>query len=75
MSCGQRYYITTGVLTKVEGQTLLESCEDVDKERLLNVNTRCVDKWIENKQYSPDRAEKFRAAAREKLYGENGGKN
>jgi hypothetical protein len=52
----------------VEGKELLDSVEDQDRERLLNVNARCVDKWIENKHYSPDRAEKFRAAAREKLY-------
>jgi hypothetical protein len=51
-----------------EGKELLDSVEDNDRERLLNVNAKCVDKWIENKQYSPDRAEKFRAAAREKLY-------
>ena len=57
-----------------EGQELLESVEEQDRERLLNVNARCVDKWIENKHYSTDRAEKFRAAAREKLYaqGESG---
>jgi len=41
---------------------------------LLDVNKRCDDKWIENKQYSPDRAEKFRATAREKLYATNEGK-
>jgi hypothetical protein len=61
---------------QVEGQTLAEGVEEVDKKRLLNPDTKCYDRWIENKQYSPDRAEKFRAAAREKLYAtENGGKN
>ena len=50
-----------------EGVELLESVEESDRQRLLNVNTRCVDKWIENKHYSPDRAERFRAAAREKM--------
>jgi len=61
----------------VEGQELLESVEDQDKERLLNVNTKCSDKWIEDKHYSPDRAERFRAAAREKMYARigNEGKN
>jgi hypothetical protein len=52
----------------VEGHELLEGVDEQDRERLVNVNTKCVDKWIENKHYSPDRAEKFRAAAREKLY-------
>jgi hypothetical protein len=62
---------------KQEGESLLEAAEDVDRERLLNVSTKCYDKWIENKHYSPDRAEKFRAAAREKLLGQNtdGGKS
>jgi hypothetical protein len=60
-----------------EGQELLDGLDEKDTERLLNVNKRCSDKWIENKHYSPDRAEKFRAAAREKMYAqvENGGKN
>jgi hypothetical protein len=52
----------------LEGQELLDSTEERDRDRLLNIHTKCVDKWIENKQYSPDRAEKFRAEAREKLY-------
>jgi hypothetical protein len=56
-----------------EGKELLDSVGDEDRGRLLNVNARCVDKWIENKHYSPDRAEKFRAAAREKLYANNEG--
>jgi hypothetical protein len=53
---------------RMEGQSLLEGLEEVDRARLLNPNAKCSDKWIENKHYSPDRAEKFRAAAREKLY-------
>jgi hypothetical protein len=57
-----------------EGTELLENLDQRDKDRLLNIGARCVDKWMENKHYSPDRAEKFRAAAREKLYAniENG---
>lgn len=55
-----------------EGKALLEDLDHLDRNRLLDVNTKCDDKWIENKHYSPDRAEKFRSAAREKLYG---GKN
>jgi hypothetical protein len=52
-----------------EGENLMEGLEERDKERLLNPDLKCEDKWIENKLYSPDRAEKFRAEAREKLYG------
>jgi len=52
-----------------EGATLSEDLDTRDRDRLLNVSTKCEDKWIENKHYSPDRAEKFRAEAREKLYG------
>ena len=59
-----------------EGNCLVVDLDQRDCDRLLNVNKRCEDKWIENKHYSPDRAEKFRAAAREKLYAtETGGKN
>jgi hypothetical protein len=53
---------------QTEGQTLLEGVEELDRKRLLDASVKCSDQWIENKQYSPDRAEKFRAAAREKLY-------
>jgi hypothetical protein len=62
---------------KEEGLNLLSDLDERDVKRLLNVATKCSDKWIENKQYSPDRAEKFRASAREKLYQslENGGKS
>lgn len=59
-----------------EGLELIENLDERDVKRLQNVNTTCCDKWIENKHYSPDRAEKFRAAAREKLYAvQEGGKN
>lgn len=53
---------------KIEGGELLESLEDRDSDRLTNPNQIAYDKWIEDKNYSPDRAEKFRAAARSKLY-------
>jgi hypothetical protein len=60
----------------MEGQTLLEGIEEIDRKRLVDASARCSDRWIENKHYSPDRAEKFRAEAREKLYAaEKGGKN
>jgi hypothetical protein len=58
-----------------EGVSLVTDLDERDTERLLNVNTRCQDKWLENKHYSPDRAEKYRSAAREKLYSNDGGKN
>jgi hypothetical protein len=60
---------------RMEGQNLIEGIEEIDRSRLLNVNKKCYDKWIENKQYSPDRAEKFRSAAREKLYANEGVKS
>jgi hypothetical protein len=56
-----------------EGTELTVDLDERDVKRLLNVNTSCADKWIENKHYSPDRAEKFRAAAREKLYAQSEG--
>jgi hypothetical protein len=58
---------------QVEGTELSEDLDQRDLKRLLNEGTQCYDKWLENKHYSPDRAEKFRAAAREKLYGNNEG--
>ena len=54
-----------------EGKKLLEGLDSRDVERLNSVSTRCYDSWLGNKQYSPDNAEKFRAAAREKLYTES----
>jgi hypothetical protein len=56
-----------------EGTELIADLDERDVKRLLNVNGSCFDKWIENKHYSPDRAEKFRAAAREKLYAQGEG--
>ena len=53
---------------RIEGQELLEELEETDQARLLNPQQKCYDQWIENKHYSPDRAEKFRAAARNKIY-------
>jgi hypothetical protein len=50
-----------------EGLELLGGIEEFDRIRLTNAEERCYDKWLENKHYSPDRAEKFRSVAREKL--------
>ena len=58
---------------RLEGSDLVADLEEKDVERLLNVNVSCNDKWLENKRYSPDNAEKYRAAAREKLYAAEGG--
>jgi hypothetical protein len=53
---------------QVEGKELIEEVDERDSKRLLDVDTPVYDSWIEDKHYSPDRAEKFRAAARVKLY-------
>jgi hypothetical protein len=50
-----------------EGRQLIEEVEEFDRIRLSNADESCYDKWLENKHYSPDRAEKFRSVAREKL--------
>jgi hypothetical protein len=52
---------------QMEGRELIEEIEEFDRIRLTNTEERCYDKWLENKHYSPDRAEKFRSVAREKL--------
>jgi hypothetical protein len=52
---------------QVEGQLLLSELNDWDRNRLTDSDVDCYDRWLENKSYSPDRAEKFRAVAREKL--------
>ena len=52
---------------QMEGKELIEEIEEFDRIRLTNTEERCYDKWLENKHYSPDRAEKFRSVAREKL--------
>ena len=56
----------------LETQRFLLDADPQDKERLRNTNTKCDDKWLNDKKYSPDRAEKFRKQAREKLYGNSG---
>jgi hypothetical protein len=52
----------------LEGEKLVESMEDMDKQRLLNPKTNCCDDWLLDKNYSPDVAERFRESARKKLY-------
>jgi hypothetical protein len=55
---------------ETEGQLLAEDLDERDTERMSNINTVVYDEWILDKNYSPDRAEKFRRAARVKLYQE-----
>lgn len=57
---------------QLEGDILIESLEEKDRSRIKSLKEKCYDNWIENKNYSPDRAEKFRKDARKKLYGEEG---
>jgi len=52
----------------LEGEKMLEGLDRRDLKRLLNPMQSCEDNWIKNKKYSPDRAEVFRAKAREQLY-------
>jgi hypothetical protein len=63
---------------KKEGEELFQSLCEQDQKRLSLTETHCVDEWLENKNYSPDRAEKFRLDARNRLYNpviSSGGKN
>jgi len=53
---------------ETEGQTLVEDLEGRDLERLHDLSLPAYDEWMENKNYSPDRAEKLRAVARIELY-------
>lgn len=55
-----------------EGQRLVTLMDTRDVERLSNLKAECEDDWLLDKHYSPDRAEKFRSAARNKLYNSKG---
>jgi hypothetical protein len=59
---------------RAEGEAFKEDLDDRDLKRLLNPEQKIYDKWIENKHYSPDRAERFRAAARNEIYRVDQGK-
>jgi hypothetical protein len=48
---------------------LLEKMEDSARERLTNPQSKVYDEWLNNKHYSPDRAEKIRRQALEKVLG------
>jgi hypothetical protein len=49
---------------------LLDQTHPQDRERILSSSVKCYDEWLQEKNYSPDRAERFRKVAREKLYKE-----
>lgn len=53
---------------KEEAAFLLDTVSQNDTDRINNPNTKVYDEWLQSKNYSPDRAEKYRKAAREKLY-------
>jgi hypothetical protein len=56
----------------IEAQRFLLDVGGEDKKRLLTTDTPCQDRWLlEDKHYSPDRAEKFRSEARKVLYGQS----
>lgn len=57
---------------QLEGEQLLEELDQRDVIRLNNLDQRCDDRWMQNKHYSPDKAEKFRSAARAKMYEDQG---
>ena len=57
---------------QLEGEQLLEELDQRDVIRLNNLDQRCDDHWMQNKHYSPDKAEKFRSAARAKMYEDQG---
>jgi hypothetical protein len=49
--------------------TLRTVMEPEDLDRLTNDKSKCYHDWLNTKNYSPDRAEKFRRAAKEKMMG------
>jgi hypothetical protein len=56
----------------IEGRKLLESADEWDLSRLKNPRKVCHDDWLLDKNYSPDRAEKYRGIARTKLLKQEG---
>jgi hypothetical protein len=53
-----------------EGKELLEDLDERDAQRVLDLNAVVYDEWLAHRSYSPDTAEKPRAAARAKMYKE-----
>lgn len=54
------------IAEEVEG--LKEGLNERDFERIMNLRTLCYDKWLDNRQYSPDRAEILREKAKAEIY-------
>jgi hypothetical protein len=52
-----------------EATFLLDTMNDDDRKRLTNPASKIYDEWLNNQKYSPDKAEKIRRQAKEKLYG------
>jgi hypothetical protein len=52
-----------------EVRGLTEELSEQDRDRILNPQSKIYDEWLNNRKYSPDRAEKIRRQAREKIYG------
>ena len=52
-----------------EATFLLDAIGEQDRERIQNPASKTYDEWLNNQKYSPDRAEKIRRQAKEKIYG------
>ena len=52
----------------LEGRELMTLMEPTDLQRMQNANSECYYDWLMDKRYSPDRAEKYRVAAKSKMH-------
>jgi hypothetical protein len=52
----------------LEGRELTKLMDPNDLHRLQDPKSNCYCDWLLDKRYSPDRAEKYRVAARPKMY-------
>jgi hypothetical protein len=50
-----------------ESMSLAEGMGDEDRQRLRDIRSRCQDDWMYHPSYSPDKAEKYREEARQKM--------
>jgi hypothetical protein len=51
-----------------EGRDLVKLIEPSDMQRLRDPKSECFYDWLMSKHYSPDRAEKYRVAAKSKMH-------
>ena len=51
----------------IEGNRLILDSDEEDRIRIKNPDQQCFDSWLDNRRYSPDQAEKYRAQAHKKL--------